>query len=150
MNSKPLAVLAAVLLMMLGVLLYYSATPYMNMFVAPMINSLEAQSSEMTLWLLMTLIALAGGLIAGFFSVFLFEMVSNNDRPGLMAILFALPVVIIHLALIILAASQGKSLPMEVYWLYLVEIIAIFLSYYMTALAGHWVGRRFFATETVR
>ncbi|WP_457666220.1 hypothetical protein [Thiolapillus sp.] len=147
MNSKPLAVLAAVLLMTLGVMLYYSATPYMNMFVAPMINSLGVESGKLMLWVVMTLIALAGGLIAGFFSVFLFEMVSGGYRPGFMALVFAIPVVVIHLAFVIMGLMQGKQLPAEVYGLYLGEVGSIFLSYYITARVGRWVARRFFMTE---
>ncbi len=147
MNSKPLAVLAAILLMTLGVMLYYSATPYMNMFVAPMINSMGVESSRLMLWLVMTLIALAGSLIAGFFSVFLFEMVSGGYRPGFMAMLFAVPVVVVHLSFVIMGLIQGQRMPAEVYGLYLGEVAAIFLGYYLTARVGRWVARRFFMTE---
>ncbi|WP_456446179.1 hypothetical protein [Thiolapillus sp.] len=147
MKSKLLPVLASLLLMTLGVMLYYSATPYMNIYLVPVIKSLGIEPTKLTLIGILALVAFAGALIAGFFSVFLFEMVSGGYRPLLMGLIFATPVTAIHLFMIARVYLDGLQVPVDVIWLNLGEMITIYLSYLLTAWAGRGVARRFFATE---
>ena len=133
--------------MTLGVMLYYSATPYMNIYLVPVIKSLGVEPTRLILAAILSLVALAGALIAGFFSVFLFEMVSGGYRPLLMGLVYATPVTAIHLSLIAKVYMDGLQVPLDVIWLDLGEMVAIYLGFLLTAWAGRGVARRFFAAE---
>ncbi|GEM_PF-5491322 len=143
-------VLASLLLMTLGVLLYYSSTPYMNLYVAPMLMSIGFEPNGLMLVGMLALIAFIGALIAGFFSVFLFEMVSGGYRPLLMGLVFATPIVAILVSLVVMGYLDGMKLRMEVVWLYLGEVAAVYLAFLLTARLGRSVARRFFAAEAPR
>ena len=145
--KKLLPVLASLLLMTLGVLLYYSSTPYMNLYVAPIIKSMGFEPTRLILAGMLALIAFIGALIAGFFSVFLFEMVSGGYRPLLMGLIYATPIVVIHLSLVVMGYLDGANVPIEVFWLYLGEVVAIYLAFLLVARVGRGVARRFFAAE---
>ncbi len=147
MKNKLLPVLASLLLMTLGVLLYYSSTPYMNLYVAPMIKSMGFEPTKLVLAAMLALIAFIGALIAGFFSVFLFEMVSGGYRPMAMGLIYATPIVVIHLAMVVMGYLNGSGMPLEVLWIYLGEVLAIYIGFLLTARAGKGVARRFFTPE---
>ncbi|WP_457673941.1 hypothetical protein [Thiolapillus sp.] len=147
MKNKLLPILGSLLLMSLGVMLYYSSTPYMNLYVAPMVKSLGFEPTRLVLAVMLGLIAFTGALIAGFFSVFLFEMVSGGYRPLFMGVLYATPIVVIHLSLVIMGYVNGANMPLDVLWLYLGEVVAIYLGFLLTARAGQGVARRFFMPE---
>ncbi len=147
MKNKLLPVLASLLLMTLGVLLYYSSTPYMNLYVAPMIKSMGFEPTKLILLTMLALIAFIGALIAGFFSVFLFEMVSGGYRPLVMGLVYATPVVAIQLAVVVMGYLNGGGMPLEALWLYLGEVLAIYMGFLVTARAGQGVARRFFVPE---
>ena len=147
MKSKLLPILASLLLMTLGVMLYYSATPYMNIYLVPVIKSLGGEPTRLILAAILSAVALAGALIAGFFSVFLFEMVSGGYRPLLMGLIYATPIIAVHLFLIVKVYVDGLQVPVDVIWLNLGEMIAIYLGFLITAWAGRGMARRFFAAE---
>ena len=146
MKNKLLPVLASLLLMILGVLLYYSSTPYMNLYVAPMVKSMGFEPTKLVLAAMLALIAFIGALIAGFFSVFLFEMVSGGYRPLVMGLIYATPIVVIHLAMVVMG-YLNNAMPLDVLWLYLGEVLAIYMGFLITAQAGKGVARRFFVPE---
>jgi hypothetical protein len=147
MKGKLLPVAASLLLMTLGVLLYYSATPYMNIYLVPVIKSLGVEPTRLILAAVLALVAFVGASIAGFFSVFLFEMVSGGYRPSSMSLIYATPIVVIQLSMIAMAYVNGTNVPLDVFWLDLGEVVAIYLGYLLTAWAGRGVARRFFAAE---
>jgi len=147
MKNKLLPVLASLLLITLGVMLYYSATPYMNLFVAPMLKSMGFERAELALAAMLALIAFIGALIAGFFSVFLFEMVSGGYRPLNMGLIYATPIVVIHLSMVAMEYLNGGNISLGGLLLYLGEVPVIYIGFLLMARAGSSVARRFFMPE---
>jgi len=129
MKSGFLNVLAALVLMILGILLYFSASAFFNVLVIPLLQGFSPQQAD--------------NMIAWFFSVFLFEMAGGGYRPLAMGVVFSMPVVLVQVYAII-AGDMPKAMTM----IYLLESLMIVLAYIITAFVGRWVARRFFSNPT--
>ncbi len=142
MKSGFLNVLAALVLMILGILLYFSASAFFNVLVIPLLQGFSPQQADNMIALALVIISLLASLIAGFFSVFLFEMAGGGYRPLTMGVVFSMPVVLVQVYAII-AGDMPKAMTM----IYLLESLMIVLAYIITAFVGSWVARRFFSNR---
>ncbi len=131
-------IIAIILLLSLGVVLYFSASGFFNVLLVPRIVASLSAQDMLSARAFILLISLASALIAGFFSVFLFEMISDW-RPWLSGLLFALPVMILSA---VFASISGISA--DVIFLYLQQFAVIIAAYLLMAYVGRYTGRRFF------
>jgi hypothetical protein len=143
MKFGMLAIVAMIILMTLGGLLYFSASAFLNVLVIPLLQDLTPEQADKMIALALVIISFLASLIAGFFSVFLFEMAGGGYRPLLMGTLFSLPVIAVQIYVVI-----AGNMPTEMMVIYLLESLMILLAFVLTAFAGRWVARRFFSNET--
>lgn len=134
---------AAVVLMILGVALYFSASGFLNVFVIPLLKDLSPEQAGRLIMFVLVAISFIAALIGGFFSVFLFEMAGSGYRPLLMGFLFALPAVLVQLYVVIVG-----EMPTEMTVVYILESVMILLAFIIAAFCGRMVFRRFFSAET--
>ena len=138
MNWKSIVAVGA--LLVLGVMLFFSASAFFNMVLIPRVVHALSADDVIGAKTFIVFISVISALIAAFFSVFLFEMISNW-RPWLSGFLFALPVM---LSLSLFAGISG-GLTLDVLLLYVLQFIGILLAYWLMSFLGRGVGRRFFA-----
>jgi hypothetical protein len=122
----------------LGTLLYFSAAAFFNVWVVPRLKPVSPQHAHQVVSAVLVVISFVSALIGAFFSAFLYQMVGGG-RPYSMALLFALPPVLVQLY-----ALQGSRITSEMAWIYGVENIAILLAYLLLSMAGRRVWQRFF------
>jgi len=125
----------------LGTLLYFSGSAFFNVWAVPLMQELSPEQAHQSIAWVLVGISFLAALISAFFSVFLYEM-TGGGRPLLMAILFALPVVLIQLY-----ALTGSRLSTEMVAIYLFETLMIWVAYLLLSYAGRRTWRRFFATR---
>lgn len=144
MKSRLLTAAALLLLATLGVLLYFSASSYLNVLVLPLLQSISDKPSPQMIAAVLVIISFLGALIAGLFSVFLFEMAGGGYRPLLMGILFSLPVILIRVT--VTWGGHGVN-GGDIAMIYALESIVVMLAYIVMAWAGYAAFRRFFSGE---
>ncbi|WP_456407085.1 hypothetical protein [Thiolapillus sp.] len=144
MKSRLLVVGALLLLATLGVMLYFSAAGYLNVFALPLLQSVSDKPSPQMIAAVLVIISFLGALIAGFFSVFLFEMAGGGYRPLLMGFLFSLPVILIRVSLL---WNSNSSMQGDIAMIYALESLVVLVAYVLMAWMGRWVFRRFFSGE---
>ncbi len=125
----------------LGTLLYFSGSAFFNVWVVPLMQELSPEQAHQSIAWVLVGISFLAALISAFFSVFLYEM-TGGGRPLAMAILFALPLVLIQLY-----ALTGSRLSTEMVAIYLFETLMIWVAYLLLSYAGRRTWRRFFATR---
>ncbi len=128
----------------LGVLLYFSAAAFFNVWIVPFMQELAPEQAHRSIGPVLVLISFVAALIAAFFSVFLYEMIGGG-RPLLMGVLFALPMILIQVYVL-----TGARLELAMLSIHLVEMVGIVAAYLLIAFFGRWVHRRFFATGPKR
>ncbi|WP_456413373.1 hypothetical protein [Thiolapillus sp.] len=142
MKSGFWTIAATVVLMSLGVLLYFSASAFLNVLAIPLLQDLDPEQTDQMIAMVLVVISFLAALIGGFFSVFLFEMAGGGYRPLLMGILFSLPAVLVQTYVVV---SSGVAI--EMMTIYALESSMVLLAFVLTAFAGRSVSRRFFSGE---
>lgn len=142
MKSRLLVAIAILLLGTLGVLLYFSASGYLNVFALPALQHVSDKPSPQLIAAVLVLISFLGALIAGFFSVTLFEMTGGGYRPLLMGVLFSLPIILIRVWLVSGGYSTMRG---DMVIIYALESVAVLVAYVLMALLGRKIFHRFFS-----
>ncbi|WP_456417323.1 hypothetical protein [Thiolapillus sp.] len=142
MKSGFWTIAATVVLMSLGVLLYFSASAFLNVLAIPLLQDLDPEQTDQMIAMVLVVISFLAALIGGFFSVFLFEMAGGGYRPLLMGILFSLPAVLVQTYVVV---SSGVAI--EMMTIYALESSMVLLAFVLMAFAGRSVSRRFFSEE---
>jgi len=134
------SIVAAIVLMMLGVALYFSASGFLNVYVIPLLQGFDPEQTDRLILIVLVMISFVAALIGGFFSVFLFEMAGGGYRPLLMGCVFALPAILMQMYFVIVG-----EMPAEMMTVYILEALMVLLAFVLAAFAGRMVFRRFFS-----
>ncbi len=143
MSELPLwmKVLAFLLLVPLGWVLYFSGSALFNVWAVPMMQGLSPEQAHQGIVPVLVGISFLAASIGAFFSVFLYELIGGG-RPLLAATLFALPLVGAQLY-----ALWGKRLTTDMVAVYLIEMVMIWFAYLLLSYLGRAVRRRFFSSR---
>lgn len=142
MKSGFWIIAATVVLMVLGVLLYFSASAFLNVLAIPLLQNLAPEQTGQMIAAVLVIISFVAALIGGLFSVFLFEMAGGGYRPLLMGFVFSLPAVLVQGYVVI-----SSGIPAAMMAIHILESMVVLLAFVLAAFAGRMVFRHFFSGE---